>query len=143
MLKVIFLIVFCILTIVSYVFCKKTKDTPILSIIMAGFSVIFLITVIFTCHLIKVDKEEEVNAPVINEVVEDEKDFSAQSVENEKVEEQKVDESKTVNSDDAGIDTQERKDNSKEEKNGQVPRSRYVKGKRKLEKVLGKRLGND
>ena len=117
MLKVIFLIVFCILTIVSYVFCKKTKDTPILSIIMAGFSVIFLITVIFTCHLIKVDKEEEVNAPVINEVVEDEKDFSAQSVENEKVEEQKVDESKTVNSDDAGIDTQERKDNSKEEKN--------------------------
>lgn len=85
MLKTILLIVFCILAIASYVFCKKTKDTPILSIIMAGVSVILLITVIFTGHFIKVDKENEDNTPVINDVIEDETDWtSLPNTENEK-----------------------------------------------------------
>ena len=77
MLKTILLIVYCILAIASYVFCKKTKDTPILSIIMAGVSVILLIAVIFTGHFIKVDQENEDNTPVINDVIEDETDWTS------------------------------------------------------------------
>ncbi|MBQ2882316.1 MAG: hypothetical protein IJE43_00860 [Alphaproteobacteria bacterium] len=119
MLKIILLIVFCILAIVSYVFCKKTKDTPILSIIMAGISVILLIAVIFTGHLIKVDKEKEANTPVINDVIDDKNDLSPQNMENgynTTVEEKN---SMIIESDDEGnsdnSDKQDKKNTNKED----------------------------
>ena len=100
MLKTILLIVFCILAIASYVFCKKTKDTPILSIIMAGVSVILLIAVIFTGHLIKVDKEYEDNTPVINDIIEDESEWtSLPNTEDEKVTTEEENKSSVIESD--------------------------------------------
>ncbi len=60
LLKVILVIVFSVLAIVSYILCKSLNKNKIVSVIAAVVSVLMLVAVIITGHFVKVDKDNGV-----------------------------------------------------------------------------------